>query len=302
MRDAMPDIAAHGAAFSPDEPVPGLDVLAVALHANLHISDIACQPSWIVHCPAEPACKSVGGRAGAMSRDTDIANAAAADAVGSIEGASIYERIREDIIEGRLEPNKRLIVAELAERMQTSSNPVREALQQLRGEGFVVVAPNRGARVRPIDADFIRDIYEIEMLIEPALTRWFVGMATHDDLAALERVQAEIEANDFRDQPRHGRLDTEFHMIMYQRHYNRHAAELWWKHREILRAVSRRFTVTLARRAAVLREHRELIGHIKAGDADRASETIARHVEGSGRHILEQMRAGARTRLPAEAG
>ena len=56
--------------------------------------------------------------------------------------------------------------------------PVREVLQLLRGEGFVVFNRNRGARVRPIDRDFVRDIYEIGVLIEPALTRWFVGMAT----------------------------------------------------------------------------------------------------------------------------
>jgi DNA-binding GntR family transcriptional regulator len=78
---------------------------------------------------------------------------------------------------------------------------------------------------------------------------------------------------------------------MYQRHYNRHAAELWWKHREVLRAVSRRFDFTLSRRAQVLRDHRELIELIKAGDADKAADLVARHVEGSGRHILEQMRA-----------
>jgi DNA-binding GntR family transcriptional regulator len=78
---------------------------------------------------------------------------------------------------------------------------------------------------------------------------------------------------------------------MYQRHYNRHVAALWWKHREVLRAVSRRFDFTLARRATVMREHRELIRLTKAQDADKAAEVIARHVEGSGRHILEQMRA-----------
>ena len=55
-------------------------------------------------------------------------------------------------------------------------NPIREALQLLRGEGFVIIEPNRGARVRPIDEDFVRDIIEIEVLIEPALTRWFVSI------------------------------------------------------------------------------------------------------------------------------
>jgi len=204
---------------------------------------------------------------------------------------SIYEILRDDIISGRLRPNERLKVAELAERHGTSTNPVREALQQLRGEGFVVMTPNRGARVRPIDEEFIRDIYEIEMLIEPALTRWFVGMATDKDIAELERIEDAIEANNFDDRALHGKLDTEFHLLMYGRHYNRHAADLWWKHREILRAISRQYPSTLARRAAVLREHRDLIAAIRAGDADRAGAIIASHVEGSGRHILEQMRA-----------
>jgi DNA-binding GntR family transcriptional regulator len=214
------------------------------------------------------------------------------DPIGSSsEGASVYQLIREDIVEGRLRPNERLIVADLARRHGTSTNPVREALQLLRGEGFVIFAQNRGARVRPIDQDFVRDIAEIGVLIEPALTRWFVGMATEEDIAELERLQDLIEENNFADPQRHSELDTAFHTVMYQRHYNRHVAALWWKHREVLRAVSRRFDFTLARRATVMREHRELIRLTKAQDADKAAEVIARHVEGSGRHILEQMRA-----------
>jgi DNA-binding GntR family transcriptional regulator len=208
------------------------------------------------------------------------------------EGSSLYELIRDDIISGRLASNERLVVAEIAERHGTSSNPVREALQLLRGEGLVVVTPNRGARVRTIDTDFIRDIYEIGVLIEPALTRWFVGvMATDDDIARLETIQKKMEENNFADPTRHTDLDTEFHTLMYERHYNRHAVDLWWRHREILRALGRRFSFTLARRASIMREHRELIGQIKAQDADAAAATIARHVEGSGRHIVEQMRA-----------
>ena len=214
------------------------------------------------------------------------------DPVGaSSAGASVYELIREDIIEGRLGANERLVAADLARRHGTSTNPVREALQILRGEGLVIISPNRGARVRPIDQDFIRDISEIGVLIEPALTRWFVEMATHEDIVELERLQALIEENNFADPLKHSELDTAFHTVMYHRHYNRHAAELWWKHREVLRAVGRRFNFTLARRAAIIRDHRELIEHIKAQDADKAAETIKRHVAGSGRHLVEQMQA-----------
>ena len=107
---------------------------------------------------------------------------AGADAPAPFEANSIYEMLREDIIEGRLAANERLVVSALAARYGASTNPVREALQQLRGEGFVVIVPNRGARVRAIDEDFLRDTNEIEMLIEPYFTRWFVGVATDEDV------------------------------------------------------------------------------------------------------------------------
>ena len=213
------------------------------------------------------------------------------DPVGPAEGGELYEVIREDIIEGRLAANERLIVADLAKRHGTSTNPVREALQLLRGEGLVIMAPNRGARVRPIDEDFIRDISELTGLIEPFVTRWFVGMATDEDVMELERLQGLIEENAFKDTILHSELDTAFHTVMYERHYNRLAAEMWWRNREVLRAVTRRMDYTLARRAAVIRDHRELIQCIRDQDGDRAAETIARHVSGSARHIMEQMRA-----------
>jgi DNA-binding GntR family transcriptional regulator len=203
---------------------------------------------------------------------------------------SVYGLIRKDIISGALGPNARLKVAELAARYATSTNPVREALQQLRGEGFVIIEPNRGARVRPIDEDFVRDIVEIEALLEPALTRWFVGIATEDHIAQLESIQAQIEALNFSDTQLHARLDTQFHQVIYDSHYNRHAAELWWRHREVLRAISGGFRASLSRRTAVLREHRQLIAAIRAQDADQAADVMARHVEGSGRNIIENMR------------
>jgi DNA-binding GntR family transcriptional regulator len=214
------------------------------------------------------------------------------DALGTYEPNSVYELLREDIIAGRLAANERLKVSALADRYGTSTNPVREALQQLRGEGFVVMEPNRGARVRAIDEAFLRDTSEIEVLVEPYLTRWFVGVATAADVERMEAIQAEIEANDFAEVTRNSALDTDFHLVFYAHHYNRHAVEMWWRHREILSAISRRYPLSLKRRAEVLAEHRELIDMVKRHDADGAAEVVARHVEGSGRHLIEQVRLG----------
>ena len=204
---------------------------------------------------------------------------------------SVYLRLRQDVLSGRLSANERLKVSTLAERYQTSTNPVREALQQLRGEGLVVISPNRGARVREIDAAFIRDIYEIETLIEPYLTRWFVGVCTDTDIAALEAVQAQIRQLNFTDVLQHSELDTQFHRMMYAQHYNRHAVDLWWSHREILRAINTGNQISLRRQREVLDEHQALIAALRAHDEDRAARIITLHVRGSGKHIIDRLKA-----------
>ncbi len=215
-------------------------------------------------------------------------------------GNTVFECIRRDIVEGRLAAGSRLKISALAARYGTSTNPVREALQQLRGEGFVVISPNRGARVRPVDDEFIREVYEVTSLLEPYMVRWFVGYATDEEIKRMEALQDQIEAGGFDDVEAYSRLDEAFHRVATDRHYNRHAANLWYRHREIMRAIGRRFPFSLARRDAVVVEHRELIDCIRRHDADGAAVVIARHVEGSGRHLIEHMRA-ARAHAGQEA-
>jgi DNA-binding GntR family transcriptional regulator len=209
--------------------------------------------------------------------------------------ASVYSKIREDIIEGRIAADSRLKVRDLAARYEASTNPIREALQQLRGEGFVIITPNRGARVRPVDEDFLRNTNEIELLIEPYLTRCFVEIVTDADIAELEAIQDEVEELRFADVARNAQLDARFHGLMYERHPNQQILELWWKYREVLGAVTRRFPIALVRQTAVIEEHRTLIRCLKAHDADGAEAIMRQHVAGSGRHMIQQMRS-ARSR------
>src|SRR3546814_7451607 len=73
----------------------------------------------------------------------------------------LTDEIKQDIMSGAFEPGARLKTEVLADRYNVSANPVREALWRLQGEGFVVTTPNHGARVRVIDDDFIRNIFEL---------------------------------------------------------------------------------------------------------------------------------------------
>lgn len=207
----------------------------------------------------------------------------------------VYTRIRNDILGGALNAFERLKVRDLAERYAVSTNPVREALQQLRGEGLVVIVPNRGAHVRAIDEEFLRNISEIQAMLEPYMARWFVRHATHDDIEKLEQIQAEIEELNFTDTARNSKLDFQFHITIYGRHYNDQAIRSWKAHYDLLQVAMRKYPVSLGRQAAVMKEHRALIDAIKRQDADGVAATMTRHVDGSSQHMMEQVRS----RVPA---
>jgi DNA-binding GntR family transcriptional regulator len=81
-------------------------------------------------------------------------------------GGSAYEQIRQAIVEGRYRPGQRLIEQRIAEELDLSRTPIREALRMLDAEGLVITEPNRGAIVRPIVANDVDDLYELRARLE----------------------------------------------------------------------------------------------------------------------------------------
>ncbi len=88
---------------------------------------------------------------------------------------------------GELRPNQRLVEIELANRLNVSRTPVREALQRLAGDGLVV-SYRRGWMVREHTAVEIRDIYECRMALEGYAARMAAERATTDDVEELESI------------------------------------------------------------------------------------------------------------------
>lgn len=203
--------------------------------------------------------------------------------------------IRNDIVNDRLKAGSRLKIRELTARYSASAIPVREALQQLQGEGIVRFIANRGASVRAIDTDFIRDIYEIRELIEPFLARWFVRHHKDGDLERLEAIQrdfdAAIEASEW---TKLRALNREFHGICYDSHYNEEALLMAYKHNDFINALADRFPRSRARSLAVAREHRAIIAAIRAQDENRTARAVEMHVRRSGMHLIERMKAAGR--------
>jgi len=100
------------------------------------------------------------------------------------------EALREAIVDGVYTPGQRLRQQELARQYGCSVIPIREALHQLAAEGFVVLDPQRGARVATFDSRTLEEIFEVRMALERiAIER----AAERMNLQAAERTRRILE-------------------------------------------------------------------------------------------------------------
>lgn len=210
-------------------------------------------------------------------------------ALRGAELPSLHERMRQDIVAGVLPAGSRLKTQELAQRFGVSINPVREALHQLSGEGFVVLSRNRGARVRTLDEHFVRNIFDIRALIESYLIRLFVEHATEADLQRMRDIQHEIDGIE-NDQTKLDRLDDEFHGVTYNRHFNEEALSIRERHGQVVHALALRYPTSPTRRMAQNAEHWQIIEAIERHDEAAAARVVEQHAREAEKHLLERLR------------
>src|SRR5690625_2012826 len=84
---------------------------------------------------------------------------------------SLTDRLRRDIVSGRLVPHQRLVEADVAEEHDASRGDVRLALNELVTEGLVERIPNRGARVRKVSVQEAIEITEVRAAVESLCAR-----------------------------------------------------------------------------------------------------------------------------------
>ena len=99
-----------------------------------------------------------------------------------------YESIIDAVMSGEIGPGDRLIMDQLAEQLEVSRTPVRDALHRLEREGLIEPAGRRGFVVRVLDDDEIAQIYAAREAIEGYAARLLVEFGeTPDWLSCLTR-------------------------------------------------------------------------------------------------------------------
>ena len=189
----------------------------------------------------------------------------------------IADVLRTQIVTGAMAPGDRLREEHIAEEQRVSRVPVREALQRLEREGYVVLAPRRGARVALPSPERVMHVMEVRRALEVFAARRAAdnrGGEVADDLrAVLDAGLRAVAAHDLSDVP--GLIDR-FHDLVAVASGN---SELVQQLDALRSRVRWLFAVDVAHRSEKSwSDHEIILTAILAGDADRAAELMDVHV------------------------
>jgi DNA-binding GntR family transcriptional regulator len=195
-----------------------------------------------------------------------------------------YRRLRDAIMRCELAPGQRLVIDEIARRLQVSAMPVREALHLLQSEGLVVNVPHVGATAAPIVPHAIHEVFTILEGLEMVATREAVARLGKEDVAELagllESMDEALRSGAYE---RWSELNSHFHVAISAitrmpllREMTERVLGQWDR-------VRRHYFegVLVPRAETAQREHHELLAAMKAGDLVAAETVVRQHNRGA---------------------
>ncbi|SAK91259.1 GntR family transcriptional regulator [Caballeronia ptereochthonis] len=191
----------------------------------------------------------------------------------------IAQRLRTLIATDELKPGERLRERTLAERLDVSRTPLREALKELAGDGLVVVLPKRGAVVAELSAAEITEKLDVLGVIEAFGGEMACRMATDAEIAEIRALHFEMHAAyERRDRMNYFRLNQAIHTSIVAAAKN---ATLRQVHERLNRQLYRyRFqgSVTSETWHTAIDEHEVIVQLLSAREGAKLGEFLRRHV------------------------
>lgn len=200
----------------------------------------------------------------------------------------VYQRLRDDILNGVYAPGSALTELALSRELSVSRTPVREALRLLELSELVKITPNKSAVVIGINQDDIRDVYEIRSLIEGVAASRAATLASDGDISALEEI---IDLTEFyfergNNEKLQG-MDGRFHDKIYQMSGSKILCHVLTDLHSYICRFRGISLMKNGRAKASLAEHRAILEAIKNRDADRAKELSTIHVKNAAINLLD---------------
>lgn len=203
----------------------------------------------------------------------------------------VYERILDEICDGTLPANTRLIQDELAEAYEVSRQPVQQAIMLLRDRGFVSDAPKRGVVVAELNVALMRSAYEVREVLDGLSCRLAAERAGEQaearGRAIIARGREAIASGSI---ARQIAEDIAFHQFITELSGNaviEEAARPHWHHmRRIMGEVLR---VERNISTDIWDEHAQILEAIVAKDAERADRLGRAHISRASAKFISKL-------------
>ena len=205
-------------------------------------------------------------------------------------GSRVFQKIREDILNGRYKEHDEIRENTLGKELGVSRTPVREALRQLELEGLVTIIPNRGAYVTGISRKDIWDIYAMRSMLEGLCARWASEHITDEQLDKLEEAillsEFQIKKESGFNASQVAVLDGQFHAILYEASGSRILSHVLTDFHNYVKMARVSSVVSEERARKSIREHRQILRAIRERDADMAEQLANEHIM----HVMQNLK------------
>ncbi|WP_083988804.1 GntR family transcriptional regulator [Devosia geojensis] len=199
----------------------------------------------------------------------------------------VYEQLIELLISGELKPGDVITERRMAERLNASRTPIREALGRLEAEGLVYKQPNRGVTVSPFSTEAFVDILNVRQLLEAEAAYLASGKIAEETAA---RIRDALETLAKKPRPTLSEIwqvDDMLHGEIADAAGNPLMAAM-------IRDLRRRTHVFNAYRNPItprfsVEENRRLLDAVASGDRDRARKAMSEHIETVKVAIIERL-------------
>ena len=196
-----------------------------------------------------------------------------------LPSAKIRDSLEQRIVEGELGNGKRLDETELSGFYGVSRTPVREALQRLAESGLAEHLPRRGTFVRSPSLSQLVEMFEVMAELECMAIRLAARRATSNDIDALEKdnetCRTAVAGNDTK---KYYEINARLHGRIYQMSGNSFLASEARRLHDRLRPFRRLQLRVRGRMEESMAEHDIILAALRDGDADRAMETMKKHI------------------------
>ncbi len=197
-----------------------------------------------------------------------------------------YEQIKRDILSGRLTGDTFLSERSLAEHLQLSKAPVRDAINRLRQENYLAVVPQQGIMVKQLTAKDIADTLEARLIIEPQVAGCLAGnlsnsirLLLEENLMHQQQCVADGDSIEF------VKWDVEFHLALVRAHGNSDLINLMERSCErTFQAIFRAFNGNVSRLESAQKAHKGILTSLIRGSSELASKRMNKHIEDTRSH------------------